>query len=309
MTGYILRRLASLVPVVFGVVTAVFLMAHLIPGDPVDIMLGETAQPAQKEALRKALNLDKPLGEQYLLYLEGVIRGDLGTSIRTGRPVLEEILRRFPATLELAAGSIVVALLIAFPLGIIAAVKKDTPADGASLFFSLIGLSMPNFWLGPLLILLFSIKLNLLPVAGRGGLSHLILPSLTMGLGMSAILTRLLRSSLLDEFGQDYVKTALSKGLPRRRVLLVHVMKNSMIPVLTVMGLQFGALLAGSIITEMIFSWPGIGYLTISAINNRDYPLVQGCVLFIALFYVLVNLLTDMAYGLFDPRIRYEKAE
>ncbi len=309
MTSYIMRRIGSMVPVVFGVITAVFLLVHMIPGDPVEIMLGETARPAQREELRKALKLDRPLYEQYLSYLQGLARGDLGTSIRSGRPVLDEILSRFPATLELALASIVVAGLISFPLGIIGAIKKDTIADGASLFFSLIGLSLPNFWLGPLLILLFSIKLNIFPVAGRGGLSHLVLPAVTMGMGMAAILTRLLRSSLLDEFGQDYVKTALSKGIPRRRVLLVHVLKNSMIPVLTVMGLQFGALLAGSIITETIFSWPGIGRLTISAINNRDYPLVQGCVLAIALFYVLVNLITDLAYALFDPRIRYSRRD
>ncbi len=306
MGRYVLKRLFSLIPVLFGVVTAVFLLAHLIPGDPVDIMLGETAQPAQKEELRKYLKLDLPLHEQYLEYLKGLSSGNLGTSIRSRKPVIEEILLRFPATLELAIASIIVAILISFPAGIIAAIKRDTSYDHGSLLFSLIGLSMPNFWLGPLLILIFSIKLDLLPVSGRAGIAHIILPALTMGVGMSAILTRLIRSSMLDELTQDYVRTAVAKGVTRKRVVLFHILKNSMIPVLTVLGLQFGALLAGSIITETIFSWPGIGRLTIHAINSRDYPLVQGCVLFIALFYVLVNLVTDLVYGLFDPRIRYE---
>lgn len=306
MARYILKRLLSLIPVMFGVVTAVFLLAHLIPGDPVDIMLGETAQPAQKEELRKYLKLDLPIHEQYIEYLKGLSTGNLGTSIRSRKPVIEEILTRFPATLELALASIIVAVLIAFPAGIIAAIKRDTLYDHTSLLFSLIGLSMPNFWLGPLLILIFSIKLDLLPVSGRAGIFHIILPAVTMGLGMAAILTRLIRSSMLDELTQDYVRTAVAKGVPRKRVVLLHILKNSMIPVLTVLGLQFGALLAGSIITETIFSWPGIGRLTINAINSRDYPLVQGCVLFIALFYVLVNLLTDLIYSVFDPRIRYD---
>ncbi len=303
---YALQRLFATVPVLFGVVTAVFLMVHLIPGDPVEIMLGESARPAQKVELRKHLHLDLPLHEQYVQYLRGIITGNLGTSIRSGKPVMGEILTRFPATLELAVASLLVAIFISFPSGIGSAVKKDSPVDHTSLLFSLIGLSMPNFWLGPLLILFFSIKLDLLPVAGRGGISHLILPALTMGMGMAAILTRLIRSSMLDEFSRDYVRTAAAKGVAKRRVVLLHVLKNSMIPVLTVLGLQFGALLAGSIITETIFSWPGVGRLTINAINGRDYPLVQGCVLFIALFYVIVNLATDMVYAIFDPRIRYE---
>ncbi|NIS75402.1 MAG: ABC transporter permease subunit [Deltaproteobacteria bacterium] len=306
MGKYILKRLLSLIPVVFGVVTAVFLLAHLIPGDPVDIMLGEMAQPAQKEELRKYLKLDLPLHVQYLEYLKGLSSGDMGSSIRSQKPVTDEIMTRFPATLELAIASIIVAILISFPAGILSALKKDTSLDHGSLLFSLIGLSMPNFWLGPLLILIFSIKLDLLPVSGREGFFHIILPALTMGLGMAAILTRLIRSSMLDELTQDYVRTAVAKGVTKKRVVLLHILKNSMIPVLTVLGLQFGALLAGSIITETIFSWPGIGRLTINAINSRDYPLVQGCVLFIALFYVLVNLVTDLVYALFDPRIRYE---
>lgn len=306
MGNYIAKRLLLLVPVVFGVVTGVFFLAHIIPGDPVDIMLGETAQQAQKEELRKYLKLDLPLHKQYLEYLKGLPSGNLGTSIRSRKPVLKEILSRFPATLELALASIIVAVLISFPAGILAALKKDTVSDHASLLFSLIGLSMPNFWLGPLLILIFSIKLDLLPVSGRAGIAHIILPAVTMGLGMAAILTRLIRSSMLDELTQDYVRTAVAKGVSRKRLVLLHILKNSMIPVLTVLGLQFGALLAGSIITETIFSWPGIGRLTINAINSRDYPLVQGCVLFIALFYVLVNLITDLVYAIFDPRIRYE---
>ncbi len=306
MKLYFLKRIATTLPVVMGVVTAVFLLVHLIPGDPVEIMLGESARPAQRAELRRHLHLDLPLHEQFGRYLTGIAKGDIGTSIRSGKPVMREILQRFPATLELALASIMVAIFISFPSGILSAIKKDSILDNSSLLFSLLGLSMPNFWLGPLLILLFSIKLDLFPVSGRGGIGHIVLPAITMGMGMAAILTRLIRSSVLDELTQDYVRTASAKGVPKRRVVLFHVLKNSMIPVLTVLGLQFGALLSGSIITETIFSWPGIGRLTINAINGRDYPLVQGCVLFIALFYVIVNLATDIVYALFDPRIRYE---
>ncbi len=306
MRRYLLSRLAQTVPVVFGVVTVVFLLLHFIPGDPVEIMLGETAVAAQKEELRRELRLDRPIVAQYLEFLGGLARGDLGVSFRSREPVAREILSRFPATLLLAAASILVALLIAIPLGVLSATRQHSLIDNLSSLLAMLGLSMPNFWLGPLLILVFSINLGLFPVAGFGTARHLVLPALTMGTGMAAILMRMLRSSLLEEIRQEYVRTASAKGLSHRAAVLRHALRNSLIPVLTVLGLQFGALLAGSIITETIFSWPGIGRLTIQAIDARDYPLVQGCVLFIALCTVAVNLATDLLYFRLDPRIRHD---
>lgn len=306
MRRYLFSRLAQAVPVVFGVVTIVFLLLHFIPGDPVEIMLGESAVAAQKEELRKELRLDRPIAARYLEFLGGLARGDLGVSFRSREPVAREILSRFPATLQLAAASLFVALLIAVPLGILAATRPHSLVDHLSSLLAMLGLSMPNFWLGPLLILVFSIHLGLFPVAGSGTVRHLVLPALTMGSGMAAILMRMLRSSLLEEIRQEYVRTASAKGLSRRAAVLRHALRNSLIPVITVLGLQFGALLAGSIITETIFSWPGIGRLTIQAIDARDYPLVQGCVLFIALCTVAVNLATDLMYSRLDPRIRHD---
>jgi peptide/nickel transport system permease protein len=306
MSRYVLSRLAQLVPVVFGVVTIVFLLLHLIPGDPVEIMLGESAVAAQKEELRRELKLDRPVAAQYVEFLGGLVTGDLGVSFRSREPVLREILSRFPATMLLAAASLLVALLFAVPLGILSALRQHSPLDHLSAFLAMLGLSMPNFWLGPLLILIFSIRMRLFPVAGYGTARHLVLPALTMGAGMAAILMRMLRSSLLEEVRQEYVRAAAAKGLSRRAAVLRHSLKNSAIPVLTVLGLQFGALLSGSIITETIFSWPGIGRLLVQAIDARDYPLVQGCVLFIALCTVAVNLATDLLYSRLDPRIRYE---
>jgi len=306
MSRYFLSRLAQLVPVVFGVVTIVFLLLHLIPGDPVEIMLGESAVAAQREELRRELKLDRPVAAQYVEFLGGLVTGDLGVSFRSREPVLREILSRFPATMLLAAASLLVALLFAVPLGVLSAMRQHSPLDHLSAFLAMLGLSMPNFWLGPLLILVFSIRMGLFPVAGYGTTRHLVLPALTMGAGMAAILMRMLRSSLLEEIRQEYVRAATAKGLSRRAAVLRHALKNSAIPVLTVLGLQFGALLSGSIITETIFSWPGIGRLLIQAIDARDYPLVQGCVLFIALCTVAVNLATDLLYSRLDPRIRYE---
>ncbi|HSL91339.1 MAG TPA: nickel ABC transporter permease [Candidatus Limnocylindrales bacterium] len=306
MRRYLLSRLVQLVPVVFGVVTIVFLLLHLIPGDPVEIMLGESAVAAQKEELRRELKLDRPIAAQYVEFLGGLVTGDLGISFRSREPVLREILSRFPATMLLAAASLLVALLFAVPLGVLSAMRQHSSLDHLSAFLAMLGLSMPNFWLGPLLILVFSIRLGLFPVAGFGTVRHLVLPALTMGAGMAAILMRMLRSSLLEEIRQEYVRAAAAKGLSRRSAVLRHALKNSAIPVLTVLGLQFGALLSGSIITETIFSWPGIGRLMVQAIDARDYPLVQGCVLFIALCTVAVNLATDLLYSRLDPRIRYE---
>lgn len=291
---------------IFVVVTFIFLLVHLVPGDPVLQMLGEGAQPVDVQQLRHALGLDQPVYVQYIHYVGNLLHGNLGTSFRYQEPVLRTLLRRYPATMELSLASLVLALLFSIPAGIHAAVKSNTGQDRWISFFSLLGLSLPNFALGPLLILLFSIQLMWLPVSGIGGLSHLVLPAVTLGLGLAAVTTRMVRSAMLEELGQDYLRTALSKGLPRRTVLYKHALKNSMIPIVTVVGLQFGNLLAGTFVTESIFSWPGIGRLTLQAIQFRDHPLVQGCILAIALTYIGVNFLTDLAYLLVDPRIRIE---
>lgn len=307
MKRYLLNRLLLFLPTVVGVLTLVFFLIHLIPGDPIEVMLGETASGADKEALRQELGLDQPLWTQYVRFLSGLFSGDLGRSLYEQGRVTDLILMRLPATLELTLAAMGVALLIAFPLGIIAAVKRHSWIDRSSLIFSLLGLSIPNFWLGPLLMIAFSIELGWLPVSGRGGLSHLILPSLTLGMAMAAILTRMIRSSLLEVIHEEYIQAARAKGLSEWRVWLKHALRNSLLSVITIVGLQFGALLAGSIITETIFTWPGIGRLTIQAIQTRDYPLVQGCILVIATSYLLVNLLTDILYHLVDPRISYGK--
>ncbi len=272
-----------------------------------DVMLGETATSTDKEALRRELGLDKPVIVQYFGFMEGLARADLGRSLYQREAVLDLIAARLPATVELTLAGMLVALLLSFPLGLLAAVKKDSWLDRGSLLFSLLGLSMPNFWLGPLLMIVFSIQLGWLPVSGRGSLSHLILPSLTLGTGMAALLMRMIRSSLLQIVHEDYIQAARAKGLSEYRVWLKHALRNSLLPVVTIVGLQFGALLAGAIITETIFTWPGLGRLTVQAIQTRDYPLVQGCILVISISYLVVNLLTDILYRVIDPRISYGK--
>jgi peptide/nickel transport system permease protein len=293
-------------PTFLGAVTLVFLFVHLIPGDPVEIMLGETASAADKEALRRQLGLDLPLWRQYADFMGGFFKADLGRSLYEDSAVIDLVVARLPATLELALGAMTVAILIALPLGIFSAVRKNSWLDRFALAVSLLGAAMPSFWLGPLLILFFSIDLGLLPVSGRGGLSHLILPAFTLGSGLAAILTRMVRSALLETIDEDYIRAARAKGLSESAVWGRHALGNALLPVVTVIGLQFGALLAGSIITETIFAWPGLGRLTIQAIQTRDYPLVQGCILCISMGYILVNLATDILYTFIDPRIRYE---
>ncbi len=305
MKPYLFKRLLLFLPALAGSLTLVFFLIHLIPGDPVEVMLGETASSADKEVLRHELGLDQPLWTQYSQFLTGLAAGDLGRSLYQQGRVADLILTRFPATLQLTLAAMGTALLIAFPLGIMAAIKRNSWLDRISLLFSLLGVAMPNFWLGPLLIILCSIQLGWLPVSGRGSLSHLILPSLTLGMAMAAILTRMIRSGLLETIHEDYIQTARAKGLSEWSVWLKHALRNSLLSVVTIMGLQFGGLLAGSIITETIFSWPGIGRLTIQAIQTRDYPLAQGCILVIAISYLLVNLLTDILYSLLDPQISY----
>ena len=304
---YLLSRILLFLPAFLGAVTLIFFLIHLIPGDPVEVMLGETASPADKETLRQELGLDQPLLAQYLRFLSGLASGDLGDSLSQQGRVMDLILRRLPATLELTLAAMGIALMIALPLGIVAAVKRQTWMDHTSLLFSLLGLSIPNFWLGPLLIIVFSIELGWFPVSGRGGLSHLILPSITLGTAMAAVLTRITRSSLLEVIQEDYIKTARGKGLSEWSVWLKHALRNSLLSVITIVGLQFGSLLAGAIITETIFTWPGLGRLTIHAIQTRDYPLAQGCIMLISVSYLVVNLATDLLYKFADPRIAYEK--
>ncbi|MEC7166366.1 MAG: nickel ABC transporter permease [SAR324 cluster bacterium] len=304
MGNFLLRRILLLIPVLWGVATLVFLLLHFIPGDPVDLMLGDSALGTDRETLRDQLGLNDPLIVQYLRYFGDLLQGDWGTSLFSKKPVFEEIMERVPATMELMFGAMVVTILVAMPLGLIAAVNKGTWIDQGAMIFSLLGVSLPNFWLGPMLILLFSIHFDLLPVNERGGLEHLILPALTLGTSLASILARITRSSVVETLQAEYIRTARSKGISELRILFRHALRNALIPIVTVIGLQVGVLLSGAIITEAIFDWPGLGNLLISAINSRNYPLVQGCVLFIAGSYVMVNLVIDLLYAYLDPRIR-----
>jgi ABC-type dipeptide/oligopeptide/nickel transport system permease component len=304
MLRYLALRALYTLPVVWLVVSLVFLLIHLVPGDPILQMLGEGAPAADVQAARHLYGLDVPLGQQYLHYWRGVLHGDLGPSFRFNQGVTRLITQRYPYTLQLTLAALLVAMLLSIPAGVHSARRRNHWDDRLLSVVSLFGLSFPNFALGPILILLFSIKLGWLPVSGSGTFAHLILPAITMGGALAAILTRMVRTSMLEELGQDYIRTARAKGLPERTVVYHHALRNAMIPVITVLGLQFGALLAGAIVTETIFSWPGIGRLTIQAIGNRDYYLVQGCILAIGLTYVAVNLMTDLLYTVVNPRIR-----
>ncbi|MGD0973105.1 MAG: nickel ABC transporter permease [Candidatus Korobacteraceae bacterium] len=297
-------RLLYTLPVLWLVVSVVFLLIHMVPGDPIQQMLGEGAASADIEAARHAYGLDIPLDRQYVNYWKGVLHGDLGRSLRLNQEVVQVIARAYPATMTLTFAALLVAVALSIPAGVRSALRRNRWDDRLLSFVSLLGLSFPNFALGPILILFFSIHLGLLPVSGAGTWKYLVLPSITLGGALAAILTRMVRTSMLEELGQDYVRTARAKGLPERQVIYGHALRNALIPIVTVLGLQFGALLAGAIVTETIFSWPGIGRLTIQAISNRDYYLVQGCILCIGLTYVAVNFLTDMAYSALDPRIR-----
>jgi peptide/nickel transport system permease protein len=304
MLTFITHRLAGALLIVFGVVSIVFLLIHLIPGDPVEIMLGEAASVTDREALRTALGLDQPLARQFMAYLEGLLRLDLGNSYHSHRPVVELLLERLPATLVLAGMALLITLVMAVPLGIVAAVRRDSLWDSGAMSFSMLGVSVPNFWLGPLLILVFSLGLGWFPVSGRESFGAVVLPAITLGTGLAAVLSRMVRSSMLEVLGEDYMRTARAKGLAPSRVIIHHGLRNALLPVITLLGLQLGALLAGAVITETVFSWPGVGLLTIEAIQSRDYPVVQACVLLISVSYVLINLLTDIAYAWVDPRIR-----
>ncbi len=305
-------RLALTLPVVWLVVSLVFLLIHLVPGDPIQMMLGEGATPTDVDAFRHQLGLDQSLSRQYVHYWAGVFHGDLGASIRLHDSVAHLIAVRYPYTLALTLTSLAIALALALPAGIIAAVRRGRLVDQGLSVISLFGLSVPGLVLGPLLILVFSILLGWFPVSGAspgGGAAgidpiYLVLPSIAMGASLAAILTRMVRTAMLEELGQDYIRTARAKGLSETAVVWRHALPNAMVPIITVVGLQFGALLAGAIVTETIFSWPGLGRLVVTAISNRDYALVQGCLLSIGLTYVLVNLLTDLLYRLVNPRMR-----
>ncbi len=304
MPRYLSLRVLYTLPVIWLVVSIVFLLIHLVPGDPILQMLGEGAPVTDVQAACHAYGLDLPLGRQYLNYWEGVLRGDLGPSLRFNQSVTVLIAQRYPYTMELTLAALLVAVVLSVPAGVRSAQRRNRWDDRLLSVVSLFGLSFPNFALGPILILVFAIKLGWLPVSGSGSLAHLVLPAITMGGALAAILTRMVRTSMLEELGQDYIRTARAKGLSERKVVYGHALRNAMIPVITVLGLQFGALLAGAIVTETIFSWPGIGRLTIQAISNRDYYLVQGCILAIGLTYVAVNFLTDLLYSVANPRIR-----
>lgn len=289
---------------VIGVCTLAFLLIHFVPGDPVDIMLGEHASSLDKDSLRKDLGLDKPLLEQYTGFMVGLTRFDLGQSLHSRQSVTSEISKRLPATLELAASAMFLALLVGIPLGIWAAVKQYKWPDYSILVGSLLGMSTPGIFLGPLLIWIFAIHLDWFPVSDREGIHSLVLPAVSLAIPLGAILMRLTRASMLEVIHEEYIRVARSKGLDFKLIYFKHALANALIPIITVVGLQVGALLTGTVITETIFDWPGLGTLLLGAITRRDYPVVQGCILLISLTYVFVNLFTDLAYGIVNPKVR-----
>ncbi len=327
MLAFTLRRLASVVPVLFGVSILVFLMVHLTPGDPVRLLLGEDAEPADVERLRAAYGFDRPLPVQYLLWLQRALTGDFGISIRHQEPVLTLIAGHIGATVELAVASLVVAVLLGIPLGVLAAVRRNGPVDLACLVIALVGVSMPNFWLGMVLLAYLAVEIDLLPIAGRGpplldalgellrtgrpgalldAVRFLLLPAVALGTAVMAVVMRLTRSNLVEALGEDYIRTARAKGVSEWNVVYRHALRNSLLAVVTVVGLSFGALLGGAVVTETVFSWPGLGRLLVDAIRQRNFPVVQAGVLLVAFLFVLVNLLVDLSYAWLDPRIRYD---
>jgi peptide/nickel transport system permease protein len=305
MQSYIIRRLLELIPVFFAVTAIVFVMLHLIPGDPAAILAGEAATVEDINAIRQQFGLDKPLHIQYLTYMTNLFKADLGKSMRTRRPVLTEISDRYVNTLVLAGCSMVIMVILGVGTGILSAIKQNSWLDNASMIIALFGVSMPVFWLGLMLMLVFSVHLGLFPTTGIGTFSHMVLPSITLGASATAVVTRLTRSSMLEVIRQDYIRTARAKGLSEPVVILKHALKNALIPVVTIVFLRFGVLLGGAVLTETVFAWPGIGWLMIDSIWARDYPVVQGCILIVAVSFVLVNLIADLLYAFIDPRIRY----
>jgi peptide/nickel transport system permease protein len=303
---YTLRRVLIAIPSVFGVMVIVFAMVRLAPGDPAQLLAGEFADAETIALIRERFGLDRPITEQFVRFVAGVLQGDFGVSTRTNRAVVADLTTYFPNTIELALGAIFVAIALGIPAGILAALRPNSPIDLAVMIGALIGVSMPVFWFGLLAILTFSVQLGWFPVAGRGTLRHLILPAITLGISSMAIIARMTRSSMLEVLNLDFIRTARAKGLLPQGVVLKHALRNALVPVVTVIGLQFGQLLAGAVLTESVFTWPGIGSLLVASIRARDYPVVQGAVLLIAVAFIAVNLLVDLVYGFVDPRIRYD---
>ncbi|MDX2005610.1 MAG: ABC transporter permease [Meiothermus sp.] len=306
MANYIARRLLTVIPTLLGVLLVVFLMVRLAPGDPAELLAGEFATPETLADIRERFGLDQPLPAQLALYVANMFQGDLGESVRTRQPVTEELADYFPNTLALTLGAMVVALLIGVPAGIVSAIRPGTAIDLLAMLGALIGVSMPVFWFGLMAILIFAVQLQWFPVAGTGTVWHMVLPAITLGLGTASILARMTRSAMLEVLSQDFIRTARAKGVAGRVVVFKHAFRNALIPVVTITGLQFGGLLEGAVITETVFAWPGIGQLLVGSILSRDYPVVQGAVLLIAVAFILINLIVDLMYGAIDPRIRYD---
>lgn len=311
MIVYAAKRLLAAIPVLVGVTIVVFLLVHLIPGDPAQMVAGHDAPPEEVERIREELGLNRPLHVQYWHYLMGLLRGDLGRSLLTHRPISAELRVRFPATFELATASVLLAILLGLPIGVSSAIRRYTLVDHVSMTVALVGLSMPIFWVGIMLILLFSLELGILPVSGKGGpiwtvagLRHLVLPSITLCGASLAMIARLTRSAVLEVLRQEFVTVARAKGLSERVVIYKHALKNALIPVVTYVGLEFGALLGGAVVTESIFAWPGVGRFLLTSIEGRDYPAIQGSVLMLATVFVFVNIGVDLFYGYLDPRMR-----
>jgi len=302
----VVRRLLMLIPVLLGVSLVVFSIVHIIPGDPARIMAGVDATGEEIELIRRQLDLDKPVYIQYFLWMSKVLSGDLGRSIVTNQPVLPEIIHRFSATLQLTLAAIILAVLMGVTVGVVSATKPYSLFDHLSMVSALFGVSMPIFWMGLMFIFLFSVTLGLFPSSGKDGIEHIVLPALTLGLASTGIIARMTRSSMLEVLGQDYVRTARAKGATEDDVVYRHALKNAMIPIVTIVGLQFGYLLSGAVLTETVFNWPGIGRLMVDSIFNRDFPMIQGAVLLVASSFVLVNLLTDLLCAYLDPRVKFE---
>jgi ABC-type dipeptide/oligopeptide/nickel transport system permease component len=305
MTQYIVRRLFALIPILLGVSIIIFLVMRLVPGDPARQTLGPEATGEQVEVLREAWRLDEPLPIQYIAWLQRALEGDLGRSTVSRVPVTEEIFSRLPATLELTMASMAVAIVFGLLFGIVSAIRHNTLVDRGTMLLALVGICTPSFWLGLILMLIFSVELGWFPSTGAGGISHLVLPAITLGVGAAAVIARVTRSSMIEVFSEDFIRTARAKGLAERMVVVRHALKNALIPIITILGLEFGGLLAGAVITETVFSYPGIGQLLIKSINNRDFPIVQGALLLFAIQFVLVNLIVDLLYARVDPRISY----
>lgn len=309
MVNYIIRRILSGIVVIFGISIFSFLLIHFIPGDPVRIMLGQSASPEQIERLTVHLGLDRPLIVQYGHYISNIFQGDLGTSLKTGRPVLTEISLRFTETVKLATAGMLLAIIIGFIVGILAARYKNTIIDTLATGFATLGISIPSFWLGMLLIMLFSVKLGWFPIAEGTSIRDLVLPSITLGVVASTMISRLTRNGMVEVFSNNYIRTARAKGLDEGVIIIRHALRNVLIPIITVIGLQMATLLGGTVIIEQVFNWPGLGTLSIDAISSRDFPLIQGIVLFMGVIYVAINLIVDILYSIIDPRVELSMKE